>query len=122
MTSARATLLIALGLAYVSAIAQDLTTPEAAFRAHQTAWSHRSIDEFVATISFQQEALEFLQKQKPNLGISQADIDALASEREQQLREMLRTRGFKPDYLPTCKILNKSQLSDNLVRMAVACE
>ena len=45
-----------------------------------------------------------------------------ASERERQLREMLRTPGFKPDYLPTCKMLNSGPLSENLVRMAVGCE
>jgi len=104
------------------AMAQDFTTPEAAFREHQAAWARRNIDDFLSTISFQQEAVETLQKRSPNASVLQGDINALASEREAQLREMLRTRGFKPDYLPTCKILNKWPLSGSTVRIAVGCE
>lgn len=105
-----------------NAMASDFSTPEAALHEHQTAWAHGDINQFLSTISFKQEAMEILVATVPKGAVpSDTEVNQLAQQRENKLRERLTRDGFKPDYLPTCKIITKWQLSETIVRFPLSC-
>jgi hypothetical protein len=105
-----------------NAIAGDFSTPEAALHEHQAAWAHRDINLFLSTISFKQEAVEILQGTAPkDAAPGDTEVNQLAARRENNLKEQLTRDGFKPDYLPTCKIIVKQQVSETIVKFPLSC-
>jgi hypothetical protein len=105
-----------------NAIGGDFSTPEAALHEHQTPWAHRDINQFLSTISFKQEAIEILQAAVPKgAAPSDTEVSQLAAQRENELKERLVRDGFEPDYLPTCKIIAKWQVSETVVRFPLSC-
>jgi hypothetical protein len=102
--------------------AQDYSSPEAAFREHQAAWANKSIDRFLATISFQHEALEELMRASPQGTAPDASaVRDLAAKREADLHTLLQARGFIATDLAKCKIVTKWQDSNDQVRFPLSC-
>ena len=117
-------LVFALVLSTVTRPAQasDFSTPEAALHEHQVAWANRDIDRFLFTISFRQEAIEALHgKSSTDETLDETAIQALALERQNELRRRLATMGFKPDYLASCKIIKRWPVSEFEVRLPLYC-
>jgi hypothetical protein len=102
--------------------AQDFSTPEAAFREHQSAWARKNVDEYVATIAFREEVIESLKSATNSRLPDEEALQKLALERENQLRVYLKTRGWIPDTLTGCKIITKWQVTEDVIRFPLACD
>ena len=102
----------------MSVNAQAPSSPEAALEAHQQARKQKDLPRYLATISFQQEAVEELRRigREP----TDAAVAEVAAKRESQLRTHVESRGFIPDY-GDCKVVRKLEDSDTQVRFILSC-
>jgi hypothetical protein len=107
----------------MQAIARDLSTPEASFAEYQQAWVHKDVLRFLTVINFQQEAYEKLKARGAEVsGPDDPEVANLATTIEDDLRNLLQTRGFIATDIGSCQIAQKVPLSENEVRFILSCK
>jgi hypothetical protein len=109
---------LAIGAFSPAANAQAFPSPEDAFRAYERARIQKDIPGFLATINFQQEAREALQRagKEP----TEASVAEMAANRQSELRSHLETRGFTR--YGDCEVARTFQDSDKQVRFILFCK
>ena len=112
----------ALTFASLSAMAQHYETPEVALTEHIAAYKARDVERFLASLDFQQEAIEKLSKRTgATLEPSQAEVQERATALLEELREHFVKFGFRAATLDNCQIATKFQDTESQVRIVLSC-